>query len=134
MNFKRRPLQETLRSAIESDPAVAAMNLTPVASGEVRLLCPRGHFIANLAVIDFGGARVLLRPRGKDQQHFGDTFNDPNHGFRFDGQVTDKLRNRVRLKCIREKCSYDGSFDYETLGLEMRKVVTAGHAEYRLTN
>lgn len=127
----RRPLAETARAAIEADPLAAALADDTVGLGEVRLLCPRGHFIANVAVIQMNDTLTLLRPRGKGREHFGDVFNDPNHGFRFDERAQ---RLRVRLQCIREKCAYDGSFDYQSLGTELLVAATAGHAEHRLTN
>ena len=127
----RRPLAEAAREAIENDPVAAAAADDAVALGEVRVLCPRGHFIANVAVIRLNGTLTLLRPRGKDREHFGDVFDDPNHGFRFDDRAR---RLRVRLQCQREKCPYDGSFDYQALGSELQDAAAAGHREHRMTS
>lgn len=121
-----------LREALEADPAAPALGIENASATEIRVLCPRGHFIANVAVINLGDRRLLLRPRGKDQQHFGDTFADPNHGFRFAENAGNKLR--VRLQCLRDKCSYDGSFEHAGLAADLARQVANGHAEYRLTS
>jgi hypothetical protein len=140
---RRRPLSDTFQEALEADPGIVALGIEAAEAAEIRLLCPRGHFIAYVAVIVFDGEdrRVLLRPRGRDRQHFGDTYSDPNHGFRFDDEFFSKNpKLRVRLHCLRPKCDsrrgtpYDGSFDFLALGKELRKAVLAGHAEYRVTN
>jgi hypothetical protein len=123
----------SVRTALDSDAAIAAMGIKKVTAGEIRLLCPRGHFIANIAVIVLDDRGILLRPRGVDKQHFGDVYSDPNHGFRHDDS-TASGRLRVRLHCKREKCSYTGAFDYEALGRDLRAAAIAGHAEHRLTN
>jgi hypothetical protein len=128
-----RRFRDSLRDALDADPAVAGMGVESVAAGEIRLLCPKGHFIANVAVIVLDDRGILLRPRGKDKQHFGDVFNDPNHGFRVDDSTTSG-RLRVRARCQRGKCSYHGAFDYEALSRELCEAVSAGHLEHRLTN
>jgi hypothetical protein len=55
---------------------------------ELRLLCPRGHFIAHLAlyvpvaeVQDPSTAPIRMHPRGPDKSYFGN-LDDGNHGFR----------------------------------------------------
>jgi hypothetical protein len=146
-------LRDSLRDALAADPAIAAMGIEKVRAAELRLLCPKGgHFIANVAVIVLDDHMILLRPRGKDKQHFGDTFNDPNHGFRFDMRVdgwrplpdgsggyrdragVGDLKQDVRMHCMNRKCGYNGSFDYNLLSADLVREAMAGHADYRLTN
>ncbi|WP_319454246.1 MULTISPECIES: hypothetical protein [unclassified Mycobacterium] len=126
---------ESVQAALDSDSALLdAMGVEEVRVGEVRVLCPRGHFIANVAVIVLNDRGIVLRPRGTDKDYFGDVYADPNHGFRFE-ESTAAGRLRVRLRCKREKCSYAGAFDFEALGRDLRvAAASAGHAEYRLTN
>lgn len=124
-----------MRDAVRRDPA--ATDVTDVAAREVRVLCPRGHFIANVLVIAVDERGILLRPRGRDKQWFDhDVFNDPNHGFRFDinPAKADPPRLKVRMHCQRPQCGYNGSFDYDTLSVELADAVSAGRPEHRLTN
>jgi hypothetical protein len=116
---------DDVRKALEADPSTAARGIEKVRAGEIRLLCPKGDFIANIAVIDCGDDRALvIRPRGKDKRYyFRDVFSDTNHGFRFDPrtyghsqQQDSDPRMRVRLSCTRRKCPYDGAFEYLALG------------------
>jgi hypothetical protein len=120
----------------------------------IRLLCPRGHFIANIKVVDIAGEKRsenyrILRPRGKDGEYASGGDSDSNHGFRFDDhQLSNDSgdsesawvkhpRLIVRLRCVRGmrgKCSYDGSFGYPELTEELYSAVVAGRSEYRLTN
>jgi hypothetical protein len=127
---------DAVRAALDADPYVEMIGVEQVKAGEVRLLCPNGHFIAQVTVIDCGKDRLLLRPRSRDKQYFGNPFySDTNHGFHFEERRDDEdPRLRVRLRCMRGKCPYSGAFDYFALARDLRTAASgARHAKYRLT-
>ncbi len=78
----------------------------------IRVLCPRGHFIADVDVV---AGNVI--PRGL------------RHGLSWD-YAPDHNITRVRARCPR--CKYDGSIDYAVLCAEVAQAAAARHAQHRL--
>ena len=79
----------------------------------IRVLCPKGHFIANVDINENGHAI----PRGI------------RHGLTW-GYAADLDLSCIRAHCRR--CGYDGSVDYGVLCREVAHAVASGDAEYRL--
>ena len=110
---------------------------------EIRVLCPRGHFIANVQVTVphqdiLGGDNpaIFIAPRAPEGLSFGhgqtlgDVFDEQDPQFRmYIGKGW-----RVAMQCKRAKCGWRGSFDYDGLSFDLAREVIAGHAKYRLTN
>ena len=109
------------------------------ASQEIRVLCPKGHFIAHIGLYVPGAeyginpetAPVRMHPRGPQKQYVGD-FSEGSHGLRMDLGGAPYSYN-VRLRCMNSRCRYSGSFNFITLALELAEQALAGRAEYRLT-
>lgn len=117
-------------------------------ASEIRVLCPRGHFIVNVQVVVpdsdiLGGSNpsIVIAPRAPEGQSLGsgqtlgDVFEAKAPQFNMD--MADTGQNvgwRVAMRCKRTKCRYHGSFEYDGLTMDLARSVAAGHAEYRLTN
>jgi hypothetical protein len=100
---------------------------------EIRVLCPRGHFIVHLALHANGpGDGVLMHPRGGPDKSYVGNVHEGNHGFRMDIDSVPRTF-RVKLHCTRTKCKYLGAFNFDVLAVLLAKVALDGHAEYRLT-
>lgn len=104
---------------------------------EIRVLCPRGHFIAHIGLYVFQSESgpsatdpIRMHPRGPDKQYVGD-LSQGHHGFRMDLNHPTQSYN-VRLECTNRKCRYNGSFEFHTLGVDLAVRALNGHAEYRL--
>ena len=79
----------------------------------MRLLCPKGHFIADMDINENGH----IIPRGL------------RHGLSWG------YAPKLDLSCIRaqcRRCGYDGSVDYGMLCADVAQAVVSGDAEYRL--
>lgn len=100
---------------------------------ELRMLCPRGHFIAWVAVTVHEGMPMLWMyargPKGEYSAHF----RSSTHGLSLDTQSVDTTI-RVHAKCMNRKCRYSGAMNFYKLTSEVASMCLAGHAEYRLTN
>lgn len=87
----------------------------------IRVLCPRGHLIATVALTDRGA----IIPKGR------------HHGLTFDYAAPQNL-TRIRARCSKKRCGYDGSADYGVLRdalLAAAAAPSAGrHAEFQLTH
>jgi hypothetical protein len=108
---------------------------------EIRVLCPRGHFIANVQVVvpqvDIMGGdnpAIFIAPRAVDGlslgdgQTLGDVYEGQNPQFRM---YTDH-GHHVSIRCKRGKCRYKGTFNYDGLAVDLATSVLAGHAEHWL--
>lgn len=106
---------------------------------ELRVLCPRGHFIAQVGiyVLPTGGdnAPIWLYPRGPKKEYGGNMHADL-HGFRMETvrSAPNTVRGSVRLNCTNSKCRYKGSFNHARLSVELAAVALAGTQEYRMTH
>jgi hypothetical protein len=101
------------------------------AAAEIRVLCPRGHFIADVMVLvvdTWPGVTILPGPKPR-----------PDNGLRYEvpqnwpGDIGE-LWSRVRVSCTQSKCSYRGSFKEGMLAAELAEAAVARHAEHRLTS
>lgn len=114
-------------------------------AAKIRVLCPRGHFIANVQVIvpqaDIVGGdnpAIFIAPRPGDGRAFGegqtlgDVYDEQSPQFRIynDGHHA----YYVAVNCKRGKCSYRGTFNYDGLAVDLAGAVLAGHAEHQLTH
>ncbi|WP_168698778.1 hypothetical protein [Gordonia paraffinivorans] len=100
---------------------------------EIRVLCPRGHFIAHVAVYfhsDMNG--LWIHPRGRGGE-YGPHFNAPGvHGLDLELRAVPNTL-RIRARCTKKKCRYNGAFNFAVLALRLAQAATSGHAEYRVT-
>jgi hypothetical protein len=100
---------------------------------EIRLLCPHGHFIANIAldVPDDEDAPILMHARGPDKPSAIDR-HAGSYGFEMSMHPSNPGRS-VKLKCTNSHCTYTGWFGYLPLALELAAAALAGQLEHRLT-
>ena len=123
-------------------------------AGKIRLLCPRGHFVIDLAVITLSDGLVLTAPLdGIDEHDFALGFSEIVAGARLRPprrasgilrQSGDRIgtydRGELSVACPRKKCdsrrgrSYSGSFDYYSFSAEVGTSAEMGHTEHRLTD
>jgi hypothetical protein len=107
---------------------------------QIRVVCPHGHFIADVWLeVPDGDADVALWPRGPQKQS---TF-DRHAGFYgfWMSLAAQRIRRKehpvqavsVRLKCTNSRCRYTGKFGYTSLAVELAAAALAGQSEYRLT-
>lgn len=152
-----RRLADVVKQRLDAEPLVSELGIdtSQVSVWAIRLLCPRGHFITNVAVIELRSDLVLLSPLDKDGQFDPDEpisdFIEIGLSRAPRGVAAGTIRQRgnnigvysraeVALSCPREKCdrrrgrSYSGSFDYFGLAADIRSAAKAGHDEYQLTN
>jgi hypothetical protein len=108
---------------------------------EIRVLCPRGHFIAHIGLYvsdegyeDPSTAPIRMHPRGPDKQYVIN-LHEGSHGFRM-ALHHPTLSYDVRLHCMNSRCRYSGKLAYIPLAVELAAAALAaldGHAEYRMT-
>lgn len=152
----RAQLYAAARGALSADPTVLAhgINVTYLPLRTIRLLCPRGHFVTNLVVVELLEGLALALPFAKDRLLIGDDFSEfiedaflvHRHGpppptsepSRWIRQTGDRIgvyaQQSVAMECVNGKCSYSGSFDYAALARTVHRAAVAGHDEYQLTN
>lgn len=81
----------------------------------IKALCPLcEHYIAKVDIID---GKII--PRGL------------RHGLSFDYAPSEGI-TRIRAKCRKSRCDYDGSADYGVLRDALLAAAAEGHAEYKL--
>jgi hypothetical protein len=124
---------------VNTEQAHSIRDLIRETPQEIRVLCPRGHFIAHIGLYVFDDgyedpstAPIRMHPRGPEKQYVGN-LHESNHGFRMALHHPTQSYN-VRLDCTNSRCRYTGSFDFITLAVELAGEALAGHAEYRLTS
>jgi hypothetical protein len=124
--------EEVVRRAIAED-----LDPEPgqIASADVRVLCPKGHFIANVTVLatDTWPGITLLPPIER-------TADTPTHGLSVEelrnwtsGQLDELWDSRIGLRCRKTGCQYQGSFHRDTLAIELTRAALAKRPEHRLT-
>lgn len=96
---------------------------------QIRVLCPRGDFIANitLSVRDGDLAMRLMRT----QKSLRDLASRQQPALYADVHVA--ADKNTMLVCTRGKCRYRGYFNEQALALKLAGEALAGHAEYQLT-
>jgi hypothetical protein len=156
----RRPLQDTVRDLLDAVSGLPeGVDLNRVRCWKVRLLCPRGHFCIDLAVIELRDDLVMLCPvEGLAKPEFVSEFSEianaaqsrPARGtsgwIRQSGnRVGVHSRAETVVECSKKRCdsrrgrSYTGTFEYFALADEVRLATTAAARrgvtpiEYRLT-
>lgn len=98
---------------------------------EIRLLCPRGHLIAHIALwVPEGTGMLAMHPRGPGKRYVGNV-HEGRHGFRMDTHAPTGSFN-VALLCTR--CTYTGSHPYLPLALELAAAALDGHRQHRLAS
>lgn len=108
-------------------------NLEPHTPLDVRVLCPRGHFIANmtLSVID-GSLAMRGAPSGNKLRR-----NASQGKPVFSAAVHAAPNWNTVLECVNSRCTFSGHYNSQQLALELAHAAlrarVAGHAEYRLT-
>jgi hypothetical protein len=104
---------------------------------QIRVLCPHGHFIADITLdVPDGQADIALWPRGPQKRHSFDR-HAGWYGF-WMSLAAQRIRRKeqpvsVRLKCTNSHCAYTGKFGYAPLAVELAAAALAGQSEYRLT-
>lgn len=103
---------------------------------EIRVLCPRGHFIAHIGLYvhehnngEPGADGIRMHPRGPDKEYVGD-LRAGHHGF---SMALDGPNYNAGMRCTNKRCKYSGSFNFFELSTELAAAALSGHAEYRLT-
>lgn len=114
---------------------------------QVRVLCPGGHFIADItlyvrdsdqaAADTFAWAPddepplppIRMRLQDNRTQHIDGAALEQPPGLRPPGWA-----GTVTLDCTNRRCTYSGSFRPASLAAELAVAALAGHAEHRLTN
>ncbi|MGV0993429.1 MAG: hypothetical protein ACOYB7_14375 [Mycobacterium sp.] len=120
---------------------------------KIRLLCPRGHFITDLAVVNLGGLVLTSPLAGLDHEGFASELAEivasarlrppratPGMIRQSDNRIGVYDRAEVTVLCPRKNCdarrsrSYSGSFEYYSFSADVGASAAKGHAEYWLTN
>jgi hypothetical protein len=143
-------LRDKVKTRLDADPLVSEMGVdtNAVSAWDIRLLCTRGHFITNVAVVEIRADLVLLSPLDKDGQLDAEEplsdliqlgMSRPPRASKDEIRHKDNRigvygRGELKLACSRTKCSYSGSFEYFGLAREIRSAAAAGKSEYRLTD
>lgn len=144
------------KSLVETVRALAGELGDQVADArEIRLLCTRGHYVIDLAVMRLSDGLVLTAPLdGLNEQDFPSGFREfvaaarrrPPRGTpgllkQSENRIGVYARGELEIVCPREKkCDprrgrgYKGSFEYYSFSAEVGAAAAQGHAEYQLTN
>lgn len=117
------------------------------AAWKMRLRCPRGHLVLNLAVVELEGLFLTCPLAGLDKPDFRSEFAEIVDSARLrppratqgwirqsDNKIGVYSRQEMTVQCPREKCSYSGKFEYFGLSAEVGAVAKSGRAEYHLTD
>jgi hypothetical protein len=131
--------EDVVRELIRRDfaqPGPAVPEPGDFASATVRVLCPRGHFVADvtvLAVDTWPGITILPHiehEHAADHSAHGLAYEIPQN---WRGDI-EQLSTRVRVSCNQPRCNYRGSKKEDMLKVELADAVSAGHCEHRLTS
>ena len=130
----RQESEDVVREAIRRDLGPQPGNF---ASAKVRVLCPKGHFVANVTVVavdTWPGITILPcieNEHAVDDSAYGLAYEIPQHWAGDIGQ----LQRRVRATCKVSRCTYQGSHAEDTLAAELAESAVAAvarRAEHRL--
>jgi hypothetical protein len=107
-------------------------NLEPHTPLEIRVLCPRGHFIADMTLSVKNGQLAIQGTHSSN-----DLQRRALHGkSAFSAAVHAAPNWNTVLECVNSHCTFSGYYNSERLALELAKAALrarmAGHAEYRL--
>ena len=100
------------------------------------MLCPRGHFIADVWLeVPDEQDEIAMWPRGPHKRH---AFNQSRGLVRVldvtaHGPTCARQHDAPRWKCPNTRCGYAANVGYEALALELAAAALAGQSEYRLT-
>jgi hypothetical protein len=100
---------------------------------DIRVLCPRGHYIAHirLHVPDTAPEpSISMQPRGRSRRMLS-TDQKRADVYGVHAYTPARGRRYVRVQC--PQCPYDGKFDYEKLAVELAVHALAGHAGHQLS-
>jgi hypothetical protein len=108
---------------------------------QIRVLCPRGHFIANV-LLGADDELTHMRPQPSNRaptltfdefaaRLAGDFSADDRRAYHGWVDVYDAGGHRVRTQC--RKCGYSRRLDARRLAVELAVYALAGHSEHRLT-
>jgi len=111
---------------------------------DIRMRCPRGHFIADVWLeVPDGQDTIAMWPRGRPQQPYEPVRNLTGwYGFwmslsrsnvRHRGQQPSGLQDASRWTCQNARCRYSATISCTSLALELAAAALAGQREYRLT-
>ena len=101
---------------------------------DIRVLCPRGHFIADMWLeVPDGSDAIAMSPRGPHKRY---VFNRLAgfYGFRMSlaqrraWEQPDDIS--VTLACTNSRCAYTGKFRYTSLALQLATAALTGQREY----
>lgn len=101
---------------------------------EVRLLCPRGHYIADATVgvpagDDGDNAPLWIWPRASNQPRSGNMGG--NHGVKMSWHHDSQSTN-VKLTCRNSRCSYEGTVNMFHLAVLAGASALGGAPEFTL--
>lgn len=100
---------------------------------QIRMRCPRGHFIADVDVhVPYPTAPIRMHFRGPGRHYGSDRKNQKDRAYGVREYIHSSSGSHVvRVQC--PKCPYDGKFRYSTLAVQLAVYALEGHAEYSLT-
>jgi hypothetical protein len=96
---------------------------------QIRVLCPRGDFIADIPLSARDGHLAMRLMRTK--KALRDLASRQKPALYADVHVA--ADKNVMLACARGKCRYRGYFNEQALALKLATEALTGHAEYQLT-
>lgn len=108
-------------------------NLEPHTPLQIKVLCPRGHFVADMTLYVRDGQLVTHRARSKYDLRRKALEQKPA----LYGDVHAATNWNTMLECVNSQCDYHGYYNSLGLAIELAEAALrarlAGHAEYRLT-
>ena len=108
-------------------------NLEPHTPLEIRVLCPSGHFIAQMTLSVIDGAVAMRGAPSGNKLRRNASQGKPT----LSAAVHAATNWNTVLECINSQCTFRGTYNSQNLALELAQAAlrarVAGHAEYRLT-
>lgn len=99
----------------------------------VRVMCPRGHLIAETTLSVKGGAIAIEGIPSRNKLRRNTSQGKPTYS----GAVHASPDWNTVLQCVNRQCTFSGHYNSQNLALELAQAAlrarTTGHAEYRLT-
>ncbi len=108
-------------------------NLEPHAPLSIRVLCPRGHFIADMTLSVKNGQLAMQGAHSSNELQRKASQGKPAYS----AAVHAGPNWNTVLQCVNSRCDFSGYYNSQHLALELAQAALrarmAGHAEYRLT-
>ncbi len=96
---------------------------------QIRVLCPKGHFIANITLSAADGHLAMRWLRSRKAVRRKASQQRPV----LYGDVRATVDTKVLLECGHRGCGYRGTFNHLLLAYQLAATALAGQREYRVT-